>query len=189
MPRRLTIPLTPRLERLAAAWKRNDSRPDRVTPPPPGSESVWDYPRPPAVEEVDVRACVLLGDRCVAESERCLRVLERARPPTLYFPPADVDQALLRPEHGSSFCEWKGRATYFSIVAGDRRSRQAAWSYPEPLLEYQVLAGYLAFYPARVTACWVGEHPVTPQPGHFYGGWVTPDLCGPFKGEPGSEGW
>lgn len=189
MSRRLDIPITPRLQQLAAEWERARAARPAIASAPPGFESVWDYPRPPAVEEVAVRARVLLGEACVADSERCLRVLETASPPTIYFPPDDVEQRLLQADEGSSFCEWKGRARYFSVTDGERISRRAAWCYPEPLPEYRVLRGYVSFYPGRVTACWYGDQKVSPQPGSFYGGWVTPNLVGPFKGEPGSEAW
>lgn len=188
MGRRIDIPLTPRLARIAEGWQQSGARRPPVEPAPPGTESVWDYPRPPAVEEVEVRVRVMLGDTCVADSERCLRVLETASPPTVYIPPGDVDRSLLHPDEGASLCEWKGRAQYLRVEAGDRVSRQAGWCYPEPFEEYAVLAGYLSFYPARVDCFW-GDHRVEPQPGRFYGGWVIPGLAGPFKGVPGSEGW
>jgi uncharacterized protein (DUF427 family) len=188
MGKRIDIPITPRLERLAEDWQRSGARRPRVEPAPPGKESVWDYPRPPAVEEVEVRVRVMLGDACVADSRHALRVLETSSPPTVYLPPGDADRALLLPDEGASFCEWKGTAHYVRVEAGGRVSRQAGWSYPEPFPEYAVLAGYLSFYPARVE-CFYGDHRAEPQPGRFYGGWVTPGLVGPFKGAPGSSGW
>lgn len=186
--RRLDIPRTPRTARLASAWRRS-AKPATVDQAGPGQESVWSYPRPPAVETVPVRVQVFLGPHVVGDSRAALRVLETASPPTVYLPPDDVDRAALVPERTSSVCEWKGTARYLSVRAGDLMSRNAAWYYPDPHQEYAVLADYLSFYPARMTRCLYGGERVTAQPGSFYGGWVTSNLVGPFKGEPGSEGW
>ena len=115
-------------------------------------------------------------------------VLETAGAPTLYVPPEDVDRSLLVPAPGSSLCEWKGQARYWSARIDDHVVLEVAWSYPRPFPEYAQLAGWFSFYPARAE-CWLGEHRAAPQPGGFYGGWVTPGILGPIKGEPGSEGW
>lgn len=159
-------------------------------PPGPGQESVWDYPRPPRVEPSARVARVELGGETVAESSRALRVLETAGAPTIYFPPEDVRSDLLEVvgDH-STFCEWKGTATYFDVVVGDERAARAAWTYRDPKAGYEQLRDYIAFYPGRVGAAWLGDERVRPQPGRFYGGWVTNDIVGPFKGEPGTEGW
>lgn len=148
---------------------------------------MWDYPRPPRLVRdprlVEVRA----DGELVARTERAFRVLETASPPTFYLPRTDV-RAELVPATGSSRCEWKGTAQYWDVVAGERVEEEAAWSYPDPFEEFADLTGYVSFYPARF-ACTVGGAAVQPQPGRFYAGWVTPELVGPFKGEPGSEDW
>ena len=151
-------------------------------------ENVQDYPRPPALESVPHTLRVTLGGETVAETTGALRVLETHHAPTYYFPPQDVSAALL-PARGSSFCEWKGNAVYFGVLAGDRTATRAAWSYPTPTTAFQDLAGYLSFYASAVDACFVGDERVIPQPGDFYGGWVTANLQGRIKGAPGSEGW
>jgi uncharacterized protein (DUF427 family) len=157
--------------------------------PGPGQESVWDYPRPPRVEPTSRLAVVRFGGETVASSRRCVRVLETASPPAFYFPPADVRMDLLEPGDGATFCEWKGTAAYLDVVAGGRRAVEAAWAYPRPNRRYAALAGWLAFYPGRVDECTVDGEVVRPQPGWFYGGWITGDVVGPFKGEPGTGGW
>ena len=165
------------------------NRPRNVPKPGSGEESVWDYPRPPRIEPVADRVVVEFGGRTVAETTRALRVLETASPPTVYVPPQDVARELLQPGRGASFCEWKGRASYWDVRVGERVAENAAWGYPEPTAAYRALADYLAFYPGRVDACRLGEHRVEPQAGRFYGGWITPGILGPFKGDPGTEGW
>lgn len=164
----------------------------RPTPLPagPGQESVWDYPRPPRVEPSMRPVRVELGGVVVASSERALRVLETAGPPTVYVPPGDVNMDLFAAvlDH-TTYCEWKGTASYFDIVAGDHVASKAAWAYHEPKTDYSMLRDYVSFYPGRVDAYYIGDELVRPQPGTFYGGWVTNDIVGPFKGEPGSRGW
>ena len=157
--------------------------------PRPGQESVWDYPRPPRVEPSTRRVRVEFGGRVVADTRNALRVLETSHPPTWYLPPEDVRRELLRPAPGRSLCEWKGVASYWTLVVDGRESPQAAWSYAAPTADFAVLAGHYAFYPGRVDACLVDDERVQPQPGDFYGGWVTSDVAGPFKGGPGSAGW
>ena len=125
----------------------------------------------------------------IARSTRGRRVLETAGAPVYYFPPEDVRTDLLEPSRRTSFCEWKGRARYWSLVQGGDRVPDVAWSYPEPSSGYESIAGWLAFYAGKVDGAWVGDVRAAPQPGGFYGGWVTPDLAGPIKGEPGSAGW
>ncbi len=168
---------------------RSKSNPVNIIKPGQGQTSVWDYPRPPSVEAVTEVVRVLWLGRTVAETYGAVRLLETASPPTYYVPPSDVDPSLLVPGDRRTFCEWKGTAQYFDLRLGDQVSPEAAWSYPDPLQPYRALREYLSFYPGRVTACYVGSTRVKPQPGAYYGGWVTPDLVGPFKGEPGTEGW
>jgi len=184
----LDVPQTERLRREAERW-RNSPRPQTVVAAGPGQESVWDYPRPPALQRVPVRVQVFLGATCIADSRHCLRALETASPPTVYIPPGDVEADVLVDEGGLSMCEWKGAATYFGARVDGRALPQVAWTYPDPHPEYAPLAGFIAFYPGRVTRCLYGGQLVRPQPGRFYGGWITPNLVGPFKGEPGSQGW
>jgi uncharacterized protein (DUF427 family) len=152
-------------------------------------ESVWDYPRPPRVEPTHRRLRVELAGETVADSVAGVRVLETAGAPCYYLPSTDVRAELLRPAVGMTVCEWKGVATYFDLVVGGRVARRAAWTYTDPLPGYEQLAGRIAFYAGRVDAAWVDEEVVTPQPGGFYGGWITADIVGPFKGERGTEGW
>lgn len=136
----------------------------------------------------DRRVRVAVGGVMIAESWRCQRVLETASPPTFYLPPDDVDPDALVPTKRSSFCEWKGQAVYWSVRIGSRLLEAVAWSYPDPFPEFVGLKGYIAFYPHRL-ACSVAGARVEPQPGDFHAGWVTPEVVGPFKGEPDSEDW
>jgi len=152
-------------------------------------ESVWDYPRPPAVRRCERTVRIELGGVVIAESGRALRVLETSHPPTLYLPRDDIAAGVLAPAAGSSFCEFKGRAVYFDVAAGGRVAERAAWHYPEPDPAYAALLGHVSFYPGRMDACWLGEERVRAQAGDFYGGWITADLAGPFKGPPGTRGW
>lgn len=157
--------------------------------PGPGQESVWDYPRPPRAEPVSKHIQVLVGDTVIADTRNAIRVLETSHPPVYYLPPEDVRMGLVREALGSSFCEWKGAATYYTIVVEDRRVERAAWAYLSPTPQFAGIKGYLAFYPQLMDACFVDGERVRPQPGGFYGGWVTNDIAGPFKGEPGTEFW
>ena len=152
-------------------------------------ESVWDYPRPPAVRRCERTVRIELGGVVIAESGRALRVLETSHPPTLYLPLDDVATGVLAPAAGSSFCEFKGRAVYFDVAAGGRVAERAAWHYPEPDPAYAALLGHVSVYPGRMDGCWLGEERVRAQAGDFYGGWITADLAGPFKGPPGTRGW
>jgi uncharacterized protein (DUF427 family) len=162
--------------------------PERVTPGP-GQESVWDYPRPPRVEAVPERLRVVVGGEVLAETSRGLRILETAGPPVYYFPREDVRADRLVDSPHTSYCEWKGDASYVTFDHGGRRIENVGWTYLDPSPGYGVIAGHLAFYAGRVDEAWVGDERATPQPGHFYGGWVTSRIVGPFKGEPGSSGW
>ncbi len=164
-------------------------RPPNVTPPGPGQESVWDYPRPPRVEPVAARLRVELNGVVVADTTRGLRVLETAGAPVYCFPRADVRAECVAPGRGRSFCEWKGQATYWTISAAGRTVEDAAWSYERPTPGFEAIRGCLSFYAQKMDACFVGDERATPQPGRFYGGWVTSNIVGPIKGEPGTEGW
>lgn len=151
-------------------------------------ENVQSYPRPPALEPVPQPIRIMLGGQLVAESTRAYRVLETHHAPTYYLPPDDVS-ALLQPATGTSFCEWKGKARYFDVIVGETTARRAAWAYETPTARFAPLAGYLAFYAGLVDEAWVGDMKVIPQPGDFYGGWVTPNLDGQIKGAPGTRHW
>jgi uncharacterized protein (DUF427 family) len=163
-------------------------RPPFATTPAPDQESVWDYPRPPRIER-DGREVTVAADGIeIARTTRALRVLETASPPTFYLPRNDVKVALLQAAEGSSCCEWKGRAAYWSVRTADRLLPGVAWSYPEPLPGFEALRDHIAFYPAPLD-CRVNGQRVLPQPGRFYAGWITPEVVGPFKGGPASAGW
>lgn len=151
-------------------------------------ENVQDYPRPPTLAPVGARVRVELGGLVIADTTGALRVLETHHAPTYYIPRADVT-AQLTPAQGQSFCEWKGVARYFDVIAGGVTARRAAWSYDAPTPRFAPLAGYIAFYAGKMGACFVGALRVQPQPGDFYGGWVTPNLDGIPKGAPGTEYW
>lgn len=163
----------------------------RPTPDPlkPGQRSVWDFPRPPAIQPEPRLLRVVLGGVEVASTRRGIAVLETSHPPVYFFPPSDVREELLRPLSHRSFCEWKGTAAYFDVVAGDRRAPGACFAYPEPSRRFAMQAGWYSFYATQMDACFVGDERVTPQPGGFYSGWITSDLAGPFKGVDGSSGW
>jgi uncharacterized protein (DUF427 family) len=157
---------------------------------PEATESVWDYPRPPAVVACALPVRVQIGDVQVAESFGALRVLETSHPPTIYLPPADVRMDLLSPSRArSTFCEFKGVANYLDAEVGPGRREAVAWTYPEPSRGYEQLADFVCFYPGRVDGAWVGDEQVLAQAGDFYGGWITSTIRGPFKGAPGTSGW
>jgi uncharacterized protein (DUF427 family) len=162
-------------------------RPPFAELPGEGQESVWDYPRPPALVRSDRDVVVIAGSDELARSSRCYRVLETASPPTWYVPAQDVNGGLLVPAPGSSMCEWKGRARYWAL-ASDPDGEPVAWSYPQPTAAFAPIADAFGFYPGRV-ACYVGQERVRPQPGYFYGGWLTDEISGPVKGEPGTGHW
>lgn len=163
-------------------------RPERIRPGP-GQESVWDYPRPPRLENVRDRLRVAFGGETIAESKLAYRVLETSHPPVYYLPPTDVRRDLLVPTEARSFCEFKGRARYWSLDVAGVHAENAAWSYPQPTVAFQPLKDFFAFYPSRVDSCWVGDERVEAQAGDFYGGWITSRVVGPFKGPPGTRGW
>lgn len=157
--------------------------------PQPGQESVWDYPRPPRVEKTSKLVRVEFGGIVIAETRHALRVLETSHPPNYYLPQEDIRMEYLRRASLQTVCEFKGGATYWSLVVDERESEHAAWGYPDPRPGFEALRQHIAFYAGRVDACFVDGERVTPQPGDFYGGWITADVVGPFKGAPGTWGW
>ena len=164
------------------------AKPKRI-PPGPGQESVWDYPRPPRVEPVHARVTIELGGRLIAETTRAVRVLETSHPPAYYLPPEDFVDGALVPAAGSSFCEFKGTASYYDIVSADAVAPSAGWYYPSPSRGFAQIAGFVSVYPGRMDRCTVDGETVTPQEGGFYGGWITANIVGPFKGATGTWGW
>ncbi|HYV61011.1 MAG TPA: DUF427 domain-containing protein [Acidimicrobiia bacterium] len=167
---------------------RISARRDSVAPGP-GQESVWDYPRPPQVEPVTARLAVVLGGETIAATTRGYRVIETSHPPNYYFPIDDVAPGVLTRAAGASYCEFKGQAHYYTVRGGGRIEAYTAWGYDHPSAGYEVLGRHVAFYAAHMDACFVGGERVTPQPGDFYGGWITSTVTGPFKGGPGTQGW
>jgi len=157
--------------------------------PGKGQESVWDYPRPPRVEPSSESVEVWLGGVRVAASNRSLRVLETSHPPAYYLPVDDFAPGALRPTEGSSWCEFKGQATYADVHGGDAVAPRAAWTYPHPSRGFEAIAGYVAVMPGAMERCTVDGEVVQAQEGGFYGGWITTRVVGPFKGVPGSRGW
>ena len=150
---------------------------------------MWDYPRPPRLELSHRRVEVVLGGVVVCSTDRALRVLETSHPPSWYLPREDWLAGSLRPAEGTSLCEWKGRADYVDVVGGDRVAPRAGWTYPSPVPAFAALAGAVAVYPHAMDRCTVDGEVVRPQEGGFYGGWITDDVVGPFKGGEGSWGW
>jgi len=152
-------------------------------------ESVWDYPRPPRVEQSSRQIGVVFNNTTIAETNRAVRVIETSHPPVYCIPPGDVRQQFLSRSDHESHCEFKGLATYYTLKVGERVAVNAAWSYHNPSSGYESIKDYIAFYPARVDACYVDGERVQAQEGDFYGGWITSDIEGPFKGGPGTAGW
>lgn len=177
------------LEDARRHWRwRGGARPAFATVPGPGQVSVWDFPRPPRLVPDTREVRIRWQGVDVACTQRATCLLETSHPPTFYIPWDDVDRSLLLAESGSSFCEWKGPARYWTLQHGGRRLERIAWSYPQPLQGAESIADSVAFY-AKGLDCCVDGAAVQPQPGGFYGGWITPELTGPFKGDTGSEGW
>ncbi|WP_019502179.1 DUF427 domain-containing protein [Pseudanabaena sp. PCC 6802] len=158
-------------------------------PPQPGQESVWDYPRPPRLEASPKHIRVIFNDVAIADTRNARRVLETSHPPVYYIPPEDIKMEYLERSRNSSFCEWKGLAGYYSISVNGQQCQNAAWFYPNPTPAFAAIRDCVAFYPHLMDACYVDGEKVEPQPGGFYGGWITKDIVGPFKGEPGTMGW
>jgi uncharacterized protein (DUF427 family) len=168
--------------------RRSPGHPTPVQPGP-GQESVWDYPRPPRVEATGARVVVRLGGQVIADTTGAVRVLETSHPPVYYLPIADFAPGALVPTTGSSMCEFKGSATYFDVHGGDQVVPRSAWTYRSPWEGYGELRDLVAVYPSRMDSCEVAGERVRAQAGDFYGGWITADIVGPFKGEPGTLGW
>lgn len=163
--------------------------------PRPGQESAWDYPRPPALDLTSEHVVVRLGRTVVADTRRAVRVLETSHPPVYYVPRADVTStAVVAAPGASSWCEFKGSASYLDVRGVDDDGRavlapRSAWTYSTPSPGYEAIAGYVAFYPGRMTLCTVDDEEVEAQQGDFYGGWRTSRVVGPFKGGAGTTGW
>ncbi|MDO9408268.1 DUF427 domain-containing protein [Patulibacter sp.] len=153
------------------------------------TENVWDYPRPPRLEPVGRRVRIVLGGETIVDTDEALRVLETSHPPTVYVPPGAFADGVLQDADGSSYCEWKGVARYHDLTAGGRTADRAGWSYPRPTKGFLDLRDHVSVYPSRMDACWLDDERVQAQEGDFYGGWITEDLVGPFKGGPGTRGW
>lgn len=157
--------------------------------PETGQESVWDYPRPPRLEHIKERIEIVFAGMGIVDAPEGFRVLETSHPPVYYVSPAFIAPGVLRPTRVTSVCEWKGRADYFDVVANGRTAPRAAWRYQAPTDGFAAIAAFLAFYAGPMDHCSVAGEVVRPQPGGFYGGWITSNVVGPFKGEPGSMGW
>jgi uncharacterized protein (DUF427 family) len=169
-------------------WKfKGQSRPDFAVEPGPGQESVWDYPRPPSIAADRRLIEVRCGEQVLARSRCAMKVCETASPPTFYLPPEDVSMELLAPADQRSYCEWKGRAIYWGLAARPDEP-PVAWAYPKPQRSFNALRGWLCFYPGRVD-CLIDGQRVAAQHSEFYGGWITPEVVGPFKGDPGTGHW
>ena len=157
--------------------------------PAEGQESVWDYPRPPRVEPTGKRIRVIFNGVVIADTTHALRVLETSHPPSYYIPQADINMDYLQATRSRTFCEYKGGASYWTIQVGERTSEDAAWSYANPNQGYEAIKDHLAFYVSRVDEAYVDDEKVIPQAGDFYGGWITHEIVGPFKGGAGTQGW
>ena len=164
------------------------SAPERIAPGP-GQESVWDYPRPPRVEPTDHHIVVEFGGVVIADTTRAVRVLETSQPPAFYLPRHDVAHGYLVPTRTRTWCEWKGEASYFTVEAGGRTAVDAAWTYTRPAPGFEAIAGHVAFYAQLMDRCLVDGEVVQSNAGSFYGGWITSQVVGPFKGAPGTLGW
>lgn len=157
--------------------------------PNTGQESVWDYPRPPRLEQTNKHLKIVFNGEVIAETNNAYRVLETSHPPVYYFPPEDVRMEFLSENANSSFCEWKGRASYYDLRVGGKMVKNAAWFYKDPTKSFAEIENHLAFYPSKMDACFVDDELVQSQEGGFYGGWITKDIVGPFKGGAGTFGW
>jgi uncharacterized protein (DUF427 family) len=164
-------------------------KPQRIAPAP-GQESVWDYPRPPRIEDSHSHIQVVFNGVVIAETRRAKRVLETSQPPAYYIPPQDVQlEPYFSTTDHATFCEWKGDAAYYTITVGDHSADNAAWFYPNPTPPFAEIKDYVAFYPGKMDACFVDGEQVQAQPGDFYGSWITSAIVGPFKGAPGTMSW
>ncbi len=162
--------------------------PERVSPQP-GQESVWDYPRPPRLEPSAKQVKIIVNGVTLADSQRSQRLLETSHPPVYYLPLSDIQTQYLTPSTRHSYCEWKGEASYYHLKIGDRQIENAGWYYPFPTQTFADIKDFVAFYPSKMDTCYLDGELVTAQPGDFYGGWITPNIVGPFKGGMGTWGW
>jgi len=163
-------------------------RPQPIAPNQ-GQESVWDYPRPPRVEPSDKHIQIVFNGEVIADTRRAKRVLETSHPPVYYIPQEDIKGEYLQRTRQRTFCEFKGVAGYYTVHAGDNIVPDAAWFYASPSPGYEAITDHVAFYPSKMDACFVDGEQVQAQPGDFYGGWITGDIVGPFKGDVGTRGW
>jgi uncharacterized protein (DUF427 family) len=161
----------------------------RGSAPQPGQESVWDYPRPPRLEDSSDHIQIVFQGVTIVETRRAKRVLETSHPPVYYIAPEDIKMEYLAPTSRETYCEFKGAASYYTIRVDGAEVPNGAWYYAHPSKGYESLAGYVAFYPGKMDACYVNGEKVQAQPGDFYGGWITSKIVGPFKGGPGTYGW
>ena len=155
----------------------------------PGQESVWDYPRPPRLERCEKAVRVVFNGETIVNSSNCYRLLETSHPPAYYIPPSDVQSGCFKKTSRTTFCEFKGSASYFDIVVKGKVANNAAWAYQAPANEYESLKDFLCIYASKVDACYVDEEKAQPQEGDYYGGWITSNIVGPFKGGTGTLGW
>jgi uncharacterized protein (DUF427 family) len=161
----------------------------KIQKPKQGQESVWDYPRPPKLENFDGHIRIVFNKQVILDSHRAYRILETSHPPTYYLPMADFVDHVLQPTSRNSFCEYKGEAIYHDLMVDGRMAHQAAWSYPNPNSQYAALKNTVSVYAHLVDACYVNDEKVLAQEGNFYGGWITSNITGPFKGGMGTWGW
>lgn len=154
-----------------------------------GQESVWDYPRPPKLEQTNKQIKIYFNEALIADTTRAWRVLETSHPPVYYLPPEDILMENLVSARGGSWCEWKGQAVYFDVVNGKKKANKAAWTYARPTASFAAIKNHVAFYAGLMDRCLVNGEEVIPQSGGFYGGWITNDIVGPFKGAAGTSGW
>ncbi|MEH2072302.1 MAG: DUF427 domain-containing protein [Nostoc sp.] len=158
-------------------------------PPQPGQESVWDYPRPARLEDTNKQLRIISNGIVLAETNKGKRVLETSHPPVYYFPPEDIKLEHLIETSKKGLCEWKGAYQYYDVSVGDKYLKYAAWRYFHPTPDFVSITKYYGFTASLMDACYVNDELVTPQPGDFYGGWITADIVGPFKGTPGTMWW
>lgn len=163
-------------------------RPERIEPGL-GQESVWDYPRPPRLEDSSGHIRVIFNSLVIADTHEAKRVLETSHPPVYYIPPRDIQMHYLIKSQLTSWCEFKGKAHYYTVVVNDKEAQNAAWYYPSPAPDFLAISNYVAFYPGLMDYCYVNDEKVKAQKSDFYGGWITENIVGPFKGETGTRGW
>ena len=164
------------------------ARPQRIEPGP-GQESVWDYPRPPRLEAVPQEIHIVFNGETIARTQQAKRILETSHPPVYYIPLEDIQSDVLIQTPRRTWCEWKGACIYYTVKVGDRQAENAAWAYPDPVPAFSAIAHHVSFYASLMDECYVGDELVQPQKGDFYGGWITANIVGPFKGGKGTWGW